>query len=246
MKYVKKKIAIYILFLLVISLYGCESEKEEDTSKNEVNTERVYAEHDTEIINSLSVEEILVENHTVLEKYAFQWISWNDISQQLTEDYIEWVSEEGANGRMVYRTVEGVTYILPEHREGAMPDQISGILLTDEKYTLGCGLQVGMDEDKIDELKIPLLVYIRDEMGGSLNNKEAGGIALYNGMDNEDIIEFDYAYSYDEGFVLSEEEQKEKIVELGLPEKCYSETHFILIAFVKNEKVSGIFMGIIP
>lgn len=65
-------------------------------------------------------------------------------------------------------------------------------------------------------------------------------------MDNEDIIEFDYAYSYDEGFILSEEEQKEKIKELGLSEACYLDTHFILIAFVKNEKVFGIFMGIIP
>ncbi|MGN0398455.1 MAG: hypothetical protein ACI4EL_10705 [Candidatus Fimimorpha sp.] len=246
MKYVKKRIAIYILFLLMISLFGCESEKEEDTSKNEASTEKAFEECATEIINSLSVEEILVENHTVLQKYAFQWISWKDVSQQLTEDYIEWVSEEGANGRMVYRTVDGVTYILPEYWEGALVDQIGGILLTDEKYKLGCGLQVGMDEDNIDELKIPLRIYVEDETGTGLNNKDAGGIALYNGMNNEDIIEFDYAYSYDEGFVLSEEEQKEKIDELGLPEECYSETHFILIAFVKDEKVSGIFMGIIP
>lgn len=165
MKCVKKKIAVYILFLLMLGLYGCESEKEESAQKNEVNTAKVYEKHDTETMNSLSVEEILVEDHAVLQQNVFQWISWSDISQQLTEDYVEWVSEEGANERMVYRTVDGVTYILPEYWEGAMLDQIAGILLTDEKYKLGCGLQVGMDEDKIDELKMPLRIYVRDELG---------------------------------------------------------------------------------
>lgn len=241
----KNKKTICILFLLVISLYGCEREKEENISKNAANTERVFVENDVELIKSLSVDEILVQDHAILQEYAFQWISWKDVSEHLTEDYTEWVSEEGANGRMVYRTVNGVTYILPEYWEGAEIDQISGILLTDEKYQLGCGLLVGMAEDDLGELKIPLQIYERDETGG-LKNKDAGEISLYNGMDNENIIEFDYAYFYDEGFVLNEEEQKEKIAELGLPEERYSDTHFELIAFIKDEKVSGIFMGIIP
>lgn len=245
MKHVKNKKIICILFLLVISLYGCESEKKEDISQNVANTESVLVKNDTELIKSLSVDEILVQNHTILQEYAFQWISWKDVSEQLTEDYTEWVSEEGANGRMVYRTVNGVTYILPEYWEGAEIDQISGILLTDEKYQLGCGLLVGMAEDDLGELKIPLQIYERDETGG-LKNKDAGEISLYNGMDNENIIEFDYAYSYDEGFVLDAQDQKEKITELRLPEECSSDTHFDLIVFIKDEKVSGIFMGIIP
>ncbi len=66
------------------------------------------------------------------------------------------------------------------------------------------------------------------------------------GMGNEEIIKFDYAYSNADGFVLNKEEQEEKIKQLGVPEEYCSETHFILAAFVENEKVSGIFMGFIP
>lgn len=241
----KNKKTICILFLLVISLYGCEREKEENISKNAANTESVFVENDVELIKSLSVDEILVQDHAILQEYAFQWISWKDVSEHLTEDYTEWVSEEGANGRMVYRTVDGVTYILPEYLEGAEIDQISGILLTDEKYQLGCGLSIGMNEDDLGELDIPLQIYERDETGG-LKNRDASEISLYNGMDNENIIEFDYAYSYDEGFVLDAQDQKEKITDLGLSEECSSDTHFDLIIFIKDEKVSGIFMGIIP
>lgn len=244
MKY-KEKVIICLLAALTFSTFGCGSEKSEDTSKKELKTEMNFEKSETEMMNSLSVDEILVQNHAILQEYAFQWISWKDVSEQLTEDYTEWVSEEGANGRMVYRTVNGVTYILPEYWEGAEIDQISGILLTDEKYQLGCGLLVGMAEDDLGELKIPLQIYERDETGG-LKNKDAGEISLYNGMDNENIIEFDYVYSYDEGFVLDAQDQKEKITDLGLSEECSSDTHFDLIVFIKDEKVSGIFMGIIP
>lgn len=244
MKY-KKIIGIGLLAAFTVSAFGCGSKEVKDIVKNEQEIENNFQEREGKIRNSLSIDEILVQNHPILQEYVFQWLSWEDVSAQLTEDYAEWVSEEGANGRMVYRTVDGVTYILPEYWEGAEIDQISGILLTDEKYQLGCGLIVGMEEENLGKLDIPLQVYERDE-AEDLKNKEAGTIALYKGMDNEDILEFDYAYSYDEGFVLDGQEQKRKIEELGLPEECYSDTHFQLIAFIKDEKVSGIFLGIIP
>lgn len=246
MKHLKRKIAVYILFFVMLSLYGCRDANKEDTFDQEKNAEDSFEGYCTEMQNVLSVEDILVENHVILQEYVFQYISWKDISEKISGNYEEWISEEGANGRMIYRTAEGITYILPEYQKDIPVNQIAGILLTDEKYKLGCGLQVGMDADNIDEIGIPLEIYNKDENGIGLENKKGEGIALYKGMDNEAIIRFDYAYSNFNGFVLNKEEQGEKIKQLGLPEECCSETHFILIAFVENEKVSGIFMGFIP
>ncbi len=246
MNHLKRKIAVYILFFAMLSLYGCSDENKADTFDQEGNAEESFKDYGTKMQNLLSVEDILVENHGVLQDYVFQHLTWKDLSEKIPDNYEEWISEEGAHGRMIYRTIEGVTYMLPEF--GA--NQIAGILLTDEKYKLGCGLQVGMDANNIDELEMPLEIYTKEENGigwtRGIVNKRGEGITLYRGMDNEEIIKFDYAYSNVDGFVLNKEEQEEKIKQLGVPEEYCSETHFILAAFVENEKVSGIFMGFIP
>lgn len=189
---------------------------------------------------------IAVKNHEILSDYAFQWISWEDVSEVIGTDYEEQISGEGGNGRMFYRTADGITYILTQNREGASVNQIAGVLITDEKYQLGCGFSVGMKKADLESGNLPFLRYEKDLDGSGLTTITGGSIALYNGMENLKFLEYDYAYSWDEGYVLDIEEQKERLQELGLSEDLCSETHFILIAFVKNEIVSGIFMGIIP
>ncbi len=194
--------------------------------------------------NVLSAEEISVKNHAVLKDYAFQWISWNKLSQLMDMDYTERIFPAGANGRMVYRTMDGITYALPEYADGV--DQIAGILLTDEKYQLGCGLSVGMDAERIEELALPLDIYVKDEVSGGLKREGDGEIFLYEGLEEGQLIDFDYAYSNHDGFVMDLEKQKEQLQKLGLPEERLSEVHFILSVFIKDEKVSGIFLGIVP
>ena len=188
---------------------------------------------------------IAVKNHEILSDYAFQWISWEDVSEVIGTDYEEQISEEGANGRMFYRTADGITYILPQNTEGASVNQIAGVLITDEKYQLGCGFSVGMKKADLESGNLPFLRYEKELDGSGLTTITGGSIALYNGMENLKFLEYDYAYSWDEGYVLDIEEQKVRLQELGLSEDLCSETHFILIAFVKNDFVSGIFMGII-
>ncbi len=167
MNHLKRKIAVYILFFAMLSLYGCSDENKADTFDQEGNAEESFKDYGTKIQNLLSVEDILVENHGVLQDYVFQHLTWKDLSEKIPDNYEEWISEEGADGRMIYRTIEGVTYILPEF--GA--NQNAGILLTDEKYKLGCGLQVGMDANNIDELEIPLEIYTKEEYGVGLTRK---------------------------------------------------------------------------
>lgn len=132
-----------------------------------------FNEHGTDISSVMATfrGDISVQNHEILSKYAFQWISWKDVSSVIENDYEEWISEEGANGRMVYRTSDGVTYILPEHFEGAEVNQIAGVLIQDKKYQLSNGLAVGMQESEIANIDMPFQRYEKDVNGRGLTSK---------------------------------------------------------------------------
>lgn len=181
-----------------------------------------------------SITAVFMENHPLLTDRLWKWTSWKEIQRLCPENYEEKISEEGADGRIVYEIGEGIIYALPQYIEGRTEDQIAAVMLTSDKYKLSCGLQVGMEEERLEEMGMPLFKYPKEKI-----NDPNGDITLLRGMEDVEIPEYDSIYYFDKGF-MNEPEMNGLLAEINLSDKGFAVEGIRLILFMKNQKISGI------
>lgn len=181
-----------------------------------------------------SITDVFMENHPVLKDRLWKWTSWEEIQRLCPENYEEKISEEGANGWIIYEIGEGIMYALPQYIEGKKEDQIAAVMLTSDKYKLRCGLQVGMEEKQLEEVGMPLSRYPKE-----IINAPEGGISLLKGMEDVGIPEYDSIYCFDNG-VMNEQEMNGLLAEINLSDKGFATGGIRLIVFMYNQKISGI------
>lgn len=104
-----------------------------------------------------SVKDIFIKRHELLSEECFWRV---DIKELHTEDLEVSKSEERANGPYLFWAGEGIIYVT-NTSAGIYP---LGVILTNDKYSLGCGLKVGMTVEEMKDLEIPLRQYVEGEV----------------------------------------------------------------------------------
>lgn len=174
-----------------------------------------------------SVADLFVDNHPVLDEKLWTWTGWSTISQMSNETYEESKSEEGANGWWVFQKGDGITYLLLQYTADSEPEDIAAITITSDKYQLGCGISVGMEEADLQELAIPLREFSEEEV-----NEFVSGMPLLEES-------YDVSYGFEEGYI-TEEDLKIHLKNAGMSEDAYPIQYVKMLVFVKDGKVSRI------
>lgn len=129
----------------------------EDSSNTLENTKPGGIVLEVEENFNFSRNDLLIENHPVLSKNPLA--TFSEIVKASNEALEVSYTEEIFNGRLKFHKGDGIIYVTDEE------DAPFCTILTSDKYAFGCGLKVQMDEKEFGKLKLPLVKYLKEEVG---------------------------------------------------------------------------------
>lgn len=176
-----------------------------------------------------SIHDLFLNNQPLLQERLWIWADWKQILTGSDQPYQESVSSGDHDLKFSYRKMQGITYVTPQYETGDAEENLCAILVTDEKYEFGCGLRVGMSEEKLNSLGMPLT---KNEKG----KFESLDLQLLSDLVDED---YDCLYTFDGGY-MNPWETEDALAHLKGVKQDTSIHQLKVMLTVRNHKVQSI------